>query len=125
MILLDTHTVLWYMSDHPGLSDEMKLKIGETENVYVSIASFWEMQIKESLGKFPLKDSVLKVEKLCRMKRIMVLPIEIGHIEYLKQLPMIHSDPFDRILICQAKTEDLTIITRDQHIHQYDVKTMW
>ena len=125
MILLDTHTILWFMSDNPILSDEMKRKIGETENIYVSIASFWEMQIKENIGKLPLKDSVAKVERLCKMKRIMVLPIEVEHIKYLSQLPMIHSDPFDRILIRQAKVEDLTIITKDRNINQYDVNTMW
>lgn len=125
MILLDTHTILWFMSDNPILSDEMKRKIGETENIYVSIASFWEMQIKENIGKLPLKDSVAKVERLCKMKRIMVLPIEVEHIKYLSQLPMIHSDPFDRILISQAKVEDLTIITKDRNINQYDVNTMW
>ncbi len=113
------------MSDNPILSDEMKKKIGETENIYVSIASFWEMQIKENIGKLPLKDSVAKVERLCKMKRIMVLPIEVEHIKYLSQLPMIHSDPFDRILISQAKVEDLTIITKDRNINQYDVNTMW
>ena len=125
MILLDTHTILWFMSDNPILSDEMKKKIGETENIYVSIASFWEMQIKENIGKLPLKDSVAKVERLCKMKRIMVLPIEVEHIKYLSQLPMIHNDPFDRILISQAKVEDLTIITKDRNINQYDVNTMW
>lgn len=125
MYLLDTHTILWYFSDNEKLSDEMKKVIDESEKVFVSIASFWEMQIKEGIGKLPVKDAVNKIEKLCNENNIDVLPINLEHIKYLKKLPYIHNDPFDRVIVCQACVENLTIISKDSNIAKYNVNVIW
>ena len=95
------------------------------KDVFVSIASFWEIAIKNSLGKLELPASITEMMEVCRSLQITVLPISAAQLERLKDLPWIHRDPFDRLLICQALEKDLTLITVDSNIVKYDVKTDW
>ena len=125
MYLLDTHTLLWFLGDDPKLPSETKELIGTSPEVYVSIASFWEVAIKNSIGKLELSDSVSQIMKLCEEKQIAILPIKAIHLEFLKSLPPIHKDPFDRLFVCQAQAENFTIITTDENIPKYAVKTLW
>ena len=117
--------MLWFLSDDPRLPSGTKELIGTSPEVYVSIASFWELAIKNSIGKLELPDSISRIMELCEEKQITILPIKAGHLELLKSLSAIHKDPFDRLLICQAQAEDITIITTDEKIPLYDVKTLW
>lgn len=95
------------------------------EHVFVSIASFWEMAIKESLGKLQLPATVKELMEDCTEYEFSILPINGMHLNRIKDLPFIHRDPFDRIIICQAIEEDLTIVTVDANIVKYDVKSIW
>ena len=125
MLLLDTHAYYWFITENPKLPDVTKEMIETEEHVFVSIASFWEMAIKESLGKLQLPATVRELMEDCTEYEFSILPINGLHLNRLKELPFIHRDPFDRILICQSQEEDLTIVTVDSNIVKYDVKTIW
>ena len=125
MILLDTHTLLWFLSDDPMLPEATKELVGTSENVYVSIATFWEMAIKNSIGRLMLADPISRIAEICEENRITILPIKALHLDILRKLPRIHKDPFDRLLICQAKAEGMALVTVDENIAKYDVKTLW
>ena len=125
MYIIDTHALLWYLRDSDELSDKTHKIIDNEERIFTSIASLWEIAIKHSIGKLDLEFSISQIENLCMEKDITILPIKSMHLDILGNLPKIHSDPFDRLIICQAITEKLTIITRDTIIPHYDVTTIW
>ena len=125
MYILDTHTLLWYLRDSDELSSTAKKTINEAEYIYISIASLWEIAIKHSIGKLDLEFTVSQIEELCIQKDISILPIKARHLDELNNLPKIHNDPFDRLIICQALNENMTIITRDGKIQKYPVNTVW
>ena len=91
----------------------------------MSVGTFWEMAIKESIGKLKLPASVDALMADCENNGFSILPIKAAHLALLKDLPKIHGDPFDRLYICQAKAEAMTLITADEHIAQYDIQTLW
>jgi PIN domain nuclease of toxin-antitoxin system len=125
MLLLDTHAYYWFITDSEKLPTSTKEMIETEEHVFVSIASFWEMAIKESLGKLQLPATIKKLMEDCTEYEFSILPVNGMHLNRIKELPFIHRDPFDRMLICQAQEEDLTIVTVDSNIVKYDVKTIW
>ena len=111
MLLLDTHTYLWFISDNPLLPQWVSEEIQTSENVFVSIASFWEIAIKNAKGLLDIQVPVSKMMEDCALLNFTVLPINGMHLDKLKVLPYIHKDPFDRILICQAQAEDIKLVT--------------
>lgn len=118
--ILDTHLFIWWSENNPRLNKETKALISDPKNdIYVSIASAWEMGIKLSLKKLRLKTPL---SKLFSQSRIDILPIKMEHITSLQGLPLIHKDPFDRMLIAQAKSEKLTLLTNDPQVKQYQSK---
>ena len=125
MHLIDTYALLWYLRDSSKLSEKAHEIIDNEEQIFTSIASLWEIAIKHSIGKLDLEFSITQIEELCKQKDISILPIASKHLDELKKLPNHHNDPFDRLIICQARTENLTIITRDTIIPKYSVKTLW
>ena len=125
MHLLDTHTLLWYLRDSEELSEAARRAIDNAEKVFVSIASFWEIAIKQSQGKLRFNTSMQELEALCRERDIRVLNIRSVELERLKTLPDVHRDPFDRLLVAQALESGLAIVTRDRIIPQYPVQTIW
>ena len=125
MYLLDTHAMLWYLRDSPELSASAHSLIDKAEYVAVSIASFWEIAIKQSIGKMQFCMTIPELESLCLDRDIQVLPIQSVVLEQIKSLPKIHGDPFDRLIIAQAQIGKMTIITRDRMIPQYHVPTIW
>ena len=125
MYLLDTHAMLWYLRDSPELSASAHSLIDNAEFVAVSIASFWEIAIKQSIGKMQFCMTIPELESLCLDRDIQVLPIQSVVLEQIKSLPKIHGDPFDRLIIAQAQIGKMTIITRDRMIPQYHVPTIW
>ena len=125
MYLLDTHAMLWYLRDSPELSASAHSLIDNAEFVAVSIASFWEIAIKQSIGKMQFCMTIPELESLCLDRDIQVLPIQSVVLEQIKSLPKIHGDPFDRLIIAQAQIGKMTIITRDRMIPQYPVPTIW
>ena len=125
-ILIDTHTLLWFLSNDVKLSEKAKKRIENSQNnVFVSIASFWEISIKLSLSKLildiPFELLFDESEKL----GIQILQIKKDHLIYLKKLPFFHKDPFDRIIICQGMIENFDIISIDEKFDEYKVKRIW
>lgn len=124
--LLDTHVFLWFMWDK-NLSQTARTAFLDTNNeLYFSAASYWEICTKHSLGKLELANDWDKLfDQEMAINMIKWLPIEKKHSRGIINLPMHHRDPFDRLLIAQALSEGLTLLTADSLIQQYDVPTFW
>ena len=122
-LLLDTHIFLWFISGDARLSVSLRQIIRNPENdVYLSIVSIWEVIIKHGLGKLPLPEPPeVYLPKQRRLHLIQSLPVDEDSVSQLSKLPLLHRDPFDRILICQALQYDLTIATVDDAIRAYPV----
>ena len=122
--LLDTHTILWYAQGSSEISERVCSLI-ESEECFYSISSLWEIAIKQKLRKLDGTLTITELDKFCKDAGFIQIPTNASHVEKTKTLDFIHRDPFDRLLIAIAKSENLTIITRDTIIPQYDVKTVW
>lgn len=121
-LLLDTHILIWTLENNPVLSDNIRREIINGENmIFVSTASVWEISIKMSMGKLQVPDNLL--EEL-DSHRFTLLNINFEHAQLAGKLPLIHKDPFDRMLIAQTILEKLTLVSNDQLIAQYDVKLL-
>jgi PIN domain nuclease of toxin-antitoxin system len=117
-VLLDTHVFLWWLADDPKLGTNARAVISDGNNeIYVSAASSWEISIKKRNGKLTGPDNL---DGIVEQERFIKLPIALVHGELAGQLPDHHKDPFDRMMIAQAQTEKLTILTADEKIQQYD-----
>jgi PIN domain nuclease of toxin-antitoxin system len=116
-LLLDTHIFLWCTMDDPRLTQKARTLILSAQEVYVSSASIWEASIKKSLGK--LEVSIEKLVDEITQSGFLELPITSSHAAYVGQLPHLHRDPFDRILIAQAICEPLHLLTVDATLKQY------
>jgi PIN domain nuclease of toxin-antitoxin system len=127
-VLLDTHTFIWLDSQPEKLSQTaLNLCQDENNELYLSIASVWEMQIKSQLGKLSFKVSISEMinaqQKYNDMK---VLNIRLEHIYRLSELPRFHNDPFDRLLLSQSLEENMPIISTDSKFDEYNnVVTLW
>lgn len=125
--LLDTHTFLWWNLDDPALSDAVREIISDGRNeIFLSAASTWEIAIKAAKGRLTLPDTPDQyVADRLSLHRISALPIEISHTLRVFDLPQIHADPFDRLLIAQSQMERLPILTADAEIIRYQVDVIW
>ncbi len=124
--LLDTHTIIWFLNGDDKLSIKSKEIIENQENFkFVSIATVWEIAIKISLDKFKFDKGFKKFLDLIEDNGFEIIPISFDHALTVSTLKFIHRDPFDRLIISQALTDNLTIITKDEYIEKYDVKTTW
>ena len=117
-LLLDTHVVLWWLTDDPTLADDIKARLDHEPEVYVSPATIWEVTIKQSMGKLA---GPADLPERIRDSGFRELPISVEHAMAAGRLPLIHRDPFDRMLVAQARYEELTLVTRDPHCHKYEV----
>ena len=124
--LLDTHTLLWAISDDPRLSRRAQQIFTGPNDLFLSVASIWEILIKVKTGKLPLPDPAgpYLVKKL-RENRIEVLPIKLDHVLKIENLTVHHRDPFDRILIAQSIEEKCPLITADPIFERYPVNVIW
>ena len=124
--LLDTHAFLWFINGDAQLSDKARTIIeNPIHDRYVSIASFWEMAIKLNLGKLELDMSFKELYQQIDKNGFNLLPITPAHTEKIVSLDLHHRDPFDRMLICQAMVDKLTVITADSQFQNYKVKQVW
>ena len=116
--LLDTSIFLWFLDADKRLSSEFREIIENDDNIkFISVASVWEIVIKVSLGKLPgLKVSAKEILKQLNFQ---TLDIELSHVLEVTNLPKIHKDPFDRIIISQAKVEGLILLTSDKKVMKY------
>ena len=124
--LIDTHILIWALTEPSKLTQITKNIIEQNENeIFVSIISFWEIAIKRSLGKLKLGVSLQEFYDATLNANISILQIEFQNILILDTLPFHHDDPFDRIIISQSITENLPIITKDKKFKFYDIDIVW
>ena len=124
MYLLDTHAIIWYVSGSNELSSTAK-NIMETKRCFFSFVSLWEIAIKQAKGTLQFDIDIPKLKTVLEDEEFIYLPPTEFDAEVIKTLPDIHKDPFDRLLIAQAIENNLTIVTTDSKIPQYNVKTIW
>ncbi len=126
-LLLDTHAFIWWNNEPEKLSPQARAACEDVNNVLIlSVVSVWEMQIKLQLGKLKL-DIPLRtlVESQQRTNDVQILPVLNEHVFALEILPLHHKDPFDRMLIAQANTEELFVVSKDEIFKAYPVKLLW
>jgi PIN domain nuclease of toxin-antitoxin system len=117
--LLDTHVILWWLTNDPSLTqDHRKIIMHKQNRCFVSAATVWEMSIKAGLGKLEIPKDYLDV---VRSQGFFELPITWAHAEVARQLPTHHKDPFDRLLISQTISEGMTLLTVDENIKKYGI----
>lgn len=126
-LILDTHTFLWFVTNDPLLSATAKALIADpTNEIVISPASYWEIAIKVSIGKYPL---AVPFEQFftegVEGNDFSILPIEIRHAAVLASLPMHHKDPFDRMIISQAMAEQMDVVSIDVAFDPYGVTRLW
>ena len=125
-ILLDTCSVLWYFNGNDEMPLSTREAILNADNfIFVSIASVWEVAIKISIGKLCFDGGIDRFIEAIKDEGFGLLEINPRHIKLLINLPFIHRDPFDRMLIAQATIEKLHIMTTDSEISKYNVNTIW
>jgi PIN domain nuclease of toxin-antitoxin system len=126
-LLLDTQCWLWWFSQPERLSEEAINQIAdETNKVWFSVASVWEIGIKVSIGKLPLPE---KIDDYISTRMIQLgarsLEITASHALQASALPLFHRDPFDRMLIAQSQIEGMTLVSADSMFDRYDVSVIW
>jgi PIN domain nuclease of toxin-antitoxin system len=126
-VLLDTHTLLWWLDGDRRLSRRARSTIGDNDNsVLVSAASAWEISTKVRLGKLPGAIEVAaELPAILRQQQFEPLPIAIAHALRAGNLPGPHRDPFDRMLIAQAHDEDLALVSNERIFDAYAVRRVW
>lgn len=118
-LLLDTSTLLWWLDGDAKLGPSVRAAIADPDNeVFVSSASAWEISVKRASGKL---DAPFDIATALERNHFIELPIEVTHAVAAGQLPPHHNDPFDRMLVAQAKRENLTLVTSDAQITNYEV----
>jgi PIN domain nuclease of toxin-antitoxin system len=126
-VLLDTHTLLWFLLDDPRLSAQARAILADADCVVeVSPASYWEIAIKISLRKYLLSEPLaVFLERELRDNGLRILPILPTHAGAVVGLPFHHRDPFDRLIIAQALVEDIPVVSRDEQFDAYGVQRLW
>ena len=127
-LLLDTHVLLWLVSDDARLHAKARRHIESAEQLIYSVASIWEIAIKQSLGRPDFRLAEGWEEELLeefRINGIRRLDIDVKHCLSVAQLPWEHRDPFDRLLIAQAACEKFTILSCDIHFKKYAIDVVW
>jgi PIN domain nuclease of toxin-antitoxin system len=126
-LLIDTHALLWFCEGNPALSDAARAAMEDAAHErYVSHATAWETAIKLSIGKLELKAAYEDVfPGVLDANGFKLLPPAVEHYKALIPLPRHHGDPFDRLIIAQAKVEGLTVVTSDGHFPDYGVPLLW
>jgi PIN domain nuclease of toxin-antitoxin system len=124
--LLDTHTAIWFFNEPEVLSKKAYDAICDVSNTkYLSMTSAWELAIKIGIGKLDFAGKAAGFLHLAEENGFTVIPIKTAHLTVLETLPLIHRDPFDRLLIATAIAEQMTLITNDKNIAQYEVSQIW
>ncbi|MDT3739268.1 MAG: type II toxin-antitoxin system VapC family toxin [Candidatus Kapabacteria bacterium] len=125
-LLLDTHTLIWFLNGENKLSaNVLELITSESNRKFISIASLWEIAIKINLKKLSFDGNVNEIASLIDENGFEILQINIEHLKTYETLELIHRDPFDRILVAQAIVNNMSIITKDSNIRSYSVESFW
>jgi PIN domain nuclease of toxin-antitoxin system len=124
-ILLDTHTLLWFLENDPQLPTTTRTRIETTATAFISIVSLWEIAIKTNIGKLTLTIPFSQLQTELTTQNITQLPITFSDLETYHNLPLHHRDPFDRLLISQAINHNLPFISRDTEFAPYPIEQIW
>lgn len=126
MYLLDTCAFIWYLGNSQKLSEKAKNIIEKNHGIFLSIVALWEISIKKTIRKIEIPENTFQLARACKKEEIKILPIKLKYIERIQKLPLLHGDPFDRIIMATAIEEDLTIVTSDSKIKQYsEINCVW
>lgn len=125
--LLDSHTFLWAVTGEQRLGPAAQALLDDAANEFLlSYVSIWELTIKTSLGRFAIPRPVASfLAAQAAANRIALLPISLDHIQQLEGLPNHHRDPFDRLLVAQARVEDLPMVSVDRVLADYGIRVIW
>jgi PIN domain nuclease of toxin-antitoxin system len=124
--LLDTHALLWLIQGNSQLSNRARLVISDdTNQLYFSITSIWEIAIKLNIGKLKIGHTIAELYTLLAQLKIEILPIAQSDLEQYLTLPLHHRDPFDRLLIAQAIERELVLLSADESFAAYSVQRLW
>jgi PIN domain nuclease of toxin-antitoxin system len=124
--LIDIPILIWQIEDNAQLSRKISNLIEDEKNlVYISLASLWKITIKSSLGKLNMSKSMLDIELFLRKNGYFILNYNFNHLEVLLHLPFHHQDPFDRMIIAQGVSENLTILTNDDKFRNYQASIIF
>lgn len=126
-LLLDTHALLWWWAADSRMAEPARQAVAdETNEIFVSAASIWEIATKHRIGKLPEAPRLLPgIDRHIRRSRFAELPISFAHAELAGRMESEHRDPFDRMLIAQAKLEAMTMISSDRIFSSFDVPIVW
>lgn len=126
-LLLDTHALFWFLLNDPRLSGNARSLMTDSGNdLLVSPASYWEIAIKISLGKYTLEEDFAEfMEGQIAENDLTVLPISVKHVSLVTTLPFHHRDPFDRLLVAQAMSENVPLLSADAMLDLYPVARIW
>jgi PIN domain nuclease of toxin-antitoxin system len=118
--LIDTHILLWYIVGDKRIENDTQTKIeSESNAIFLSNASLWEIAIKVSIGKLKLKGSLIDLQNYLNDKGFKILEFDFEDLQTLQTLPFHYQDPFDRLIIAQVKTKSFEIITNDSQVQKY------
>jgi PIN domain nuclease of toxin-antitoxin system len=120
-LLLDTHTLIWWLENHPRLGKAARKAIVAADERFISAVSAWEISVKISIGRLGLSIDPADSIRELRTAGFRPLPIDFHHAWALRSLPFHHADPFDRMLVAQAQCEGLTLVTADEEIPAYGI----
>jgi len=125
-LLLDTHAFLWWLEGSAELSAKARQAIqGDTNSVFVSAATVWEIAIKQQIGKLEQPEEMIDLGELIESRGFSPLPISVAHAQAAGALPGPHRDPFDRMLIAQAIAEGMALVSNEKRFDAYGVKRLW
>ncbi len=126
-VLIDTQIVIWLANgEESALTPVAKRCFREAEELFLSVISYWEISLKRSINKLRWNDRQAEAfDRGLLDNQIREIPILRNHCERIVSLPLVHRDPFDRMLIAQAQSEDMAILTADRRFRDYDVKVVW
>jgi len=126
-LLLDTHAFLWWITDSDELSRRARRLIADGRNeIFFSVVSAWEIAIKSKLGRVTLREDVDRyIPEQLQQNAFDVLPVQLHHALRVAALPDLHRDPFDRLLIAQALSEELALVSRDARLSDYKIRVLW
>ena len=124
--LLDTHTFLWFVNDSDEIPEQLFNLLESDVDLFLSIASLWEIAIKVNIGKLTLPKLYANfVSEQIKLNDIEILPISLEHLNVISTLPLYHKDPFDRLIIAQSLVENLTVISKDSAFDAYPITKLW
>lgn len=125
--LIDTHTFLWIIEDNKNLTNKVRtIYLDNSNDIYLSVASIWEMAIKISLNKLSIQGQLVKfIDRHAVENNIRLLSIQPHHVFPIKNLPFHHKDPFDRILLSQCIQEKMHLLSKDKEFDKYGINRIW